>query len=853
MAEHLPFPYRLPHTVVPRRYQLQVEPDLPQGHFRGTVVIKVEVRETVREIVLNALDLSLDVVKLKQAGSLEMTGSVSYNASEEQAVLSWEKDIAPGDWDLTIEYRGELGGDMRGFYRTVVTGSDGNPVMIAATQCEQSDARQVLPCWDEPEFKAIFAITLLIEPELRAFSNGREISNTIDSVSGKRRVVFADTMVMSTYLMALIVGPYEVTAPKMVGTIPVRVAARPGFSEMTAYAQMTAVQTLKFFEEYFGVPYPGDKLDHVAVPDFAAGAMENLGCVTYREELLLLDPERSSPIELSHVVETIAHETAHMWFGDLVTMRWWNGIWLNEAFATFMQLLAADALHPDWDTWAIFSHSRSLALLVDGLVSTRPIEFPVGRPVEAWAMFDVLTYQKGGAVLRMLEQYLGPEVFRQSISRYLSKHQYSNTETSDLWDALEETSGKPVRAMMDSWVFQPGYPLVRAELKADGTTLVLTQKQFRYLEDGNGRWQIPVILVVGLENGHRHVVRHVLSDETLTVAIPDNAKWVLVNGGGWGFYRAAYSGILWPRIFEALPIMTAIERYQLADDIWAAVEADESSLSQAVELWRTLKDERDPDVWGAVAPNLFRLEAMANDEERRVLSSLVDEIASPVFSELGWDALPQEDVRQSRVRGLLLRLLGILGQNSDVREEAKRRWRQHLEGGTVIPPELLTPILHVVARWGNTADWDLMYGEFKKAATPQEEHRYLYALSHFTSPGLIRRTLKLYLSDEVKAQDGPIALGQLMSNQHANRITWDAIESRWDELLRRFPARMFEAFLEPAALIADEDLAKQTADWLKGHPIEEVSRMISQTLEFQSIAQGLARRLKGRLVESLGL
>ncbi len=287
-------------------------------------------------------------------------------------------------------------------------------------------------------------------------------------------------MVMSTYLVAFVVGPLEATDPVDVDGIPLRIVHVPGKGNLTGFGLDVGAFALRWFQDYYGIAYPGDKVDLLALPDFAAGAMENLGCITFRESLLLVDPTTSTMSEQMLVADVVAHELAHMWFGDLVTMRWWNGIWLNEAFATFMEIAACDAYRPDWGRWTLFGLERSAALETDSLESTRPVEYEVRSPQDCEGMFDVLTYQKGGSLLRMLEQYLSPERFREGVSHYLRKHSYGNTETNDLWDAIESTSGEPVRRMMDSWIWQPGYPLVSAAL--DGDRLILRQRRFAFDE-----------------------------------------------------------------------------------------------------------------------------------------------------------------------------------------------------------------------------------------------------------------------------------------------------------------------------------------------------------------------------------
>lgn len=849
MAESLS--YRLPRTVVPRRYQLEITPDLSAGFFQGTGSVEIEILADLNEIALNAVNLTIKEVVLASVDDTRFHGTASYQPEEEQAIVTFPSSIAPGKWMLSFQFDGVLASDLRGFYRTTVTGSDDTPVVIASTQCEATDARRVFPCWDEPEFKATFAITLVVDPSLTALSNAHEIDSHLDD-AGKRRVTFAETIPMSTYLVALIVGPFEMTPPVMVDQVPVRIAARPGFSHLTGVAQTAAVQTLQFFQHYFEIPYPADKIDHVAIPDFAAGAMENLGCVTYREEALLIDPDRSSPVEKMQVVNTIAHETAHMWFGDLVTMRWWNGIWLNEAFATFMQLLATDALHPEWDIWTMFGRDRAYAFAVDGLAATRPIEYPVGPPIEAWAMFDVLTYQKGGSVLRMMEQYLGRDIFRLGVGTYLTQHRYGNTETGDLWDALEEVSGQPIREVMDSWVFQAGYPLVKAEWEHHSQKLKLSQKQFRYQGTGNGVWKVPVVLGINRTDGCHETIQVILGGEPVEISLPENTGWIRVNQGGWGFYRVAYDAPLWERLTAALGEMTALERLSLVDDVWAAVLADEVALPQAIQLWRTFVNERDPDVWGVVSSNLALLDVMADQEGRLALQKLVQSIARPVFDDLKWESSPQENVQRGRLRAAMVRLLSTIGADQSVRSQARERLMAHINGTGIVAPELLNAVVEVVADAGSEPEWDLMYHQFKRAATPQDELRYLYALANFPEPRLAQRTFDLYLSPEVRIQNGALAIGRALRNRHVHQMVWNLVEEHWDEILAKYPPFMIQPIVTPIAAFVEDDLAEQTVAWLSAHPVPEAARQIAQALEFQGIHRAMAQRVVGRLAQLLG-
>jgi len=438
-------PHRLPASVVPSHYRITLAPDLDKATFSGTVEIEVEVGQATDQIQINSAELEITSAWVLDAvGVRTDAASVEHDEKMERATLGFDAELTPGPYTIGAEFTGILNDQLRGFYRSTFTDDDGVEHVIATTQFESTNARRAFPCFDEPAFKASFGVTLIVPEGEFVVSNGPTISE-INLGDGLKQVLFEDTMVMSTYLVAFIVGPFEATDPVDVGGVPLRIVHPIGKGHLTGYALEAGAFALKFFSNYYGIPYPGQKLDMVAVPDFAFGAMENLGCITYREVLLLVDKSRSTEPELLRVADVIAHEIAHMWFGDLVTMEWWNGIWLNEAFATFMATMCSDNFNSEWGRWNQFSLERSMAFDVDSLANTRPIEIEVNSPEDAEGMFDLLTYEKGGSVLRMLEQFLGEDEFREGISYYLNKHRYGNTETNDLWDAIEHVTQQPAR------------------------------------------------------------------------------------------------------------------------------------------------------------------------------------------------------------------------------------------------------------------------------------------------------------------------------------------------------------------------------------------------------------------------
>ncbi|MGH7147737.1 MAG: M1 family metallopeptidase, partial [Nitrospiraceae bacterium] len=409
-------PYRLPRHIIPNRYDLRLEPDLATATFSGKESITLTVTQATSAIILNAVDLAISSAILEGSTGLRLDATIAREDSMQRCQLTFPQSVTSGTWRLHLTFQGKLNDQLRGFYRSTYKDRAGAPQTMAATQFEATDARRAFPCWDEPDFKAVFATTLVIDPRLTAVSNTVIASESIEA--GKKVVRFADSIKMSTYLVAFIVGQIEATAPVFVGKTPLRLWTVPGKRPLTTFGHEIAAASLKFFEDYYGILYPGDKLDLLAIPDFASGAMENLGAITYRETALLVDRQSATHGELERVADVVAHENAHMWFGDLVTMSWWNGLWLNEAFATFMEMLAVDAWKPEWKRWDSFGISRAAAFSVDGLHSTRPIEYPVQAPKDAEAMFDVLTYEKGASVLRMLEQHIGPTVFRDGVRDY---------------------------------------------------------------------------------------------------------------------------------------------------------------------------------------------------------------------------------------------------------------------------------------------------------------------------------------------------------------------------------------------------------------------------------------------------
>jgi puromycin-sensitive aminopeptidase len=840
--------YRLPTTVFPERYEIKLTPDLSTATFTGEEKVLIQIIEPVRQIIVNVAELEFQAVSIKGPGGKVVRGNTALDIENEQATFHFPETLNPGRWELQITYSGILNDKLHGFYRSTYKDPDGREKTLASTQFESTDARRAFPCWDEPASKAVFQVTLVVDQSLTAISNARVLRETPLSGTGKKEVVFADTIKMSTYLVAFIVGEFEGADPVMVGNAPLRVWAVPGKGHLGKLAQEIGAFSLAFFSRYYDIAYPGDKLDLIAIPDFASGAMENLGAITFRETALLVDEGKATRAELERVADVVSHENAHMWFGDLVTMKWWNGLWLNEAFATFMEMLAVDAWKPEWRRWDSFTVSRAAAMQVDGLKSTRPIEFPVERPEEAAGMFDVLTYEKGASVLRMLEQYLGADKFRDGIRLYLRRHEYANAETTDLWDAVEESTKEPARALMDSWIFQAGYPLISVERKK--SDLVLSQRIFRYLQDGDNpdrKFHVPVFLRAGTKQGmvNKTVL---LTDQELRIELPEDFDWVVVNAGGHGFYRVRYSSELMTAVKRELQSnLLAVERFNLANDTWATTLAGLTSLTDYLDLIDLLRDETDLNVWSMVIISSHHLHRILDDVQERLFQERIRAVFNPALQRLTWSPKEGETELERQLRGDLINALGTVAEDKACQQRARELYAQYEKDPTSVERNLVPALVSIVAHTGSGADYDKFYSRFKNAQTPQEETRYLFALGAFRQPDLIDRTLQMTISGEVRTQNAPYLMRGILLNKNARAKAWSFMKQHWNEMLNKYPDNSIPRMCEGIIGLVTPELEADVREFFSRHPVKQGAKQLEQHLERLHIAVACRQRWKDLL------
>ena len=849
--------HRLPRTVIPRHYRLRLEPDLEQAVFAGSAEITVEVRERTERLLLNALELDIGQVRLHpdndDGGGTPIAAEVEYDEEAQRAAFLLSQPARPGRGRLTCRFTGVLNDQLRGFYRSVFTDADGREQAIATTQFEATDARRAFPCWDEPDFKASFGVTLVVPEGLTAVSNEAEIGRRALG-DGRVEITFADTIPMSTYLAAFVVGPFAVTEPVDVDGVPLRVIAPRGKEGLAEYALRCGEFCLRYLTDYYGIPYPGGKLDLAAIPDFAFGAMENLGCVTFRETALLADESSATTAELMRVLDVIGHELAHMWFGDLVTMEWWDGIWLNEAFATFMEMKATDAMRPDWNRWLEFAAAeRPWALKVDDLACSRPVEFQVRMPEEAHAMFDAITYGKGSAVLWMMEQFIGEDVFREGVGEYLRTHAYGNTRTADLWEALngayarrEGTTGPTgkysVGEIMDDWILQAGLP--RLEAAADGNRLSITAARHLLIPDDEDRtrWKVPV-QARGRAGGAPFAIKTLLEGESAELVLDGPVEWACLNAGGSGFYRVRYDRALAEALVERLDELSPVERFTLADDAWALAESGRAGAVSFLDLAGAFREEPEPAVWGAVLGGAGLVgHHLTAEPAREAFERWADGLLEPLAERLGWEPSAGESDNVRRLRGRVIGARGRLANHPPTVQRAREICERWTERPEEVDPETAAACLTVTAAHGGPADYEAFLERHLQAADPQLEHKYLRALTAFDYPEAVDRTYRLIEEGTVRNQDAAWVLGSLFSNLRSGAYAWERFAAAWPGMADSVPPMTHSRMLSGLTYLSQPGTADRVKDFFAEHPLPHAVSSLAQNLERLSAMAAMRER-----------
>ncbi|CAN9425495.1 unnamed protein product [Alternaria alternata] len=787
----------LPVNVKPIHYDLTLEPDFANFTYQGTVTIDLDVVDDTTSISLNTNELKIHSTKVT-AGQQVITESPNVTTDDDAQTtkVSFDQTIPGGSKaKLTMTFSGVLNDNMAGFYRSSFKAADGSTTYMATSQMEPTDARRAFPCFDEPALKAKFTVTLIADDKMTCLSNmdvasEKQVDSTISG--GKRKAVtFNPTPLMSTYLLCFIVGELNYIETNNF-RVPVRVyAPKDRDIEHGRFSLELAAKTLEFYEKTFDSPFPLPKMDMVAIPDFSAGAMENWGLVTYRVVDVLIDEKVSGAATKQRVAETVQHELAHQWFGNLVTMDFWDGLWLNEGFATWMSWYSCNVFYPDWKVWEGYvTDNLASALSLDSLRSSHPIEVPVKRADEINQIFDAISYSKGSSVIRMISKYVGEDTFMEGIRRYLKKHAYGNTETGDLWAALADASGKDVGKVMDIWTKKVGFPVVTVTEGADSIHL----KQNRFLRTADVKPEedqtlYPVFLALRTKEGVDEDLT--LFDREADFKLKD-LDFFKLNADHSGLYRTSYT----PERLRKLGIsakeglLTVEDRAGMIADAGSLAASGYQKTSGILSLLDSFKHEAEFVVCGEITGRIGSLRGAWMFEDQKIRDALKKfqlELSAEKAHELGWTFDEKDGHIEQQFKGLMFGAAGIAGDEKITKASFDMFEKFKAGDKSAIHPNIRGSVYAIVLANGGQEEYDVIVNETRNAATSDERNSALRALGRAKSPELIQRTLAMALSDEVKGQDIYLPIAALRSHAEGCHALWKWVKDNWSELERRLP------------------------------------------------------------------
>lgn len=825
---------RLEAHIKPQRYQISLKPDLDAFLFEGEEVITLALTKKVKKITLHSLDLEIESVVVVQNKVKIFANKISYDKKSETATFTFPKSLNIGKAKLRLLFRGVLNDKMHGFYRSRYE-VNGKEYFLATTQFEATDARRAFPCFDEPSVKSIFEVKLIVPNDTTALSNTMPTSIREHSL-GYQVVEFSPTPKMSTYLLAFIVGDLEYIEKKTKEGVLVRVFTTPGKKHQAEFALECAVKTLSFFTEYFNIPYPMPVLDMVAVPDFASGAMENWGLVTYREEALLIDNDNSSASSKQWVATVVAHELSHQWFGNLVTMEWWTHLWLNEGFASYIEYLAVDHIFPEWDMWTEFvSHDLGQALSLDSLRHTHPIEVEVHHPEEISEIFDAVSYAKGASVIRMLAEYLGEKDFRDGLRHYLKKYSYKNTETEELWGALEKVSKKPVKKMMNAWTGKPGHPVVN--VSRNGNELEIEQMRFfrspRSEKEVTDQtvWQVPLSILGVNKNEREH---HLLTNKKKKIHTSFTEGWVKLNAGESSVARINYSRELWGLLEKPISdgSLLVVDRLGLIRDSFDLAMSGDGDTPTALNFASAYKNETSYAVWSELERGLAMVDMLVSQESfYKDYKEYCRDIFAPMVKKVGWRRKNTDGHSDILLRELILSNAGKYGDESVI-EKARALFNNVKDSKNPVSADLRGVVYNTVARYGGSAEYEKLLKMYKSATLHEEKGRIGYALGCFNEKNLLERTLAFSLSSNVRNQDTISIIGGVFSNKNGMDLAWKFVKKEWPVFLDRYGGgKSLSGLVSCLGVFGDERKAEEIEKFFAKNSAPGSARTIEQSLE----------------------
>lgn len=836
--------FRLSPLLRARAYRLHIDVDPSQSdRYEGRVELDAVLESELSELELHVSELTLHSAKVRTRG--EQEAEIHLHPERETASLRVAKPLPKGKVTLEITFSGSLRTDLRGLYA-----ASSNNRKYAFTQLQAADARRFFPCLDEPDQKASFQLSVHTGAANNVVSNS-PIESSEEHADGSKTLHFSPTPPLSSYLVALAVGDLICSEPMLAGEIPIRVVHVPGAESMTAFALDTARECLLRLRDYFGVPYPYAKLDLVAVPDFEIGAMENAGAVFFRETLLLVDEASVSLAEKKRAAEVICHELAHMWYGNLVTMRWWDDLWLNEAFATWMAFDIVAKWRPEWQMWNDFSHARNSALQLDALENTHPIYTPVHTPSEATENFDLITYEKGAAVVRMLERYLSAPVFQRGVSRYIKRHKEGNTVAADLWTALSEAAGQDVAKVVRPFLMQPGFPLLRISIarpKQRSQKARVRLEQERFVATGPAktktksskdapRWPVPWVGRVG-DGKKTTLARHLLTkpSETFDLATSD-VRYLYGNADEGGFFRPLHASSDLPGLLGALSELSVTERIGLIQHQWALLEAGYAQLADFLPVISAFANEPQADVLRALnAPVDHLLEDIADSASESTVaafSQFIIDTFEPALRELGWQsATPADEPQADRLRrSELVQLVAVHAGNAQDCGEAERQFQRYMADRTQLDPNLIGPVLTLGARRADADRLERMLVASETDATPQARRRFRLSMADVRDTGLAETVLELCLGPRIPTQDVAFVVARMLCNPAVQERAFEFVQERWSELRERIPAMLMSRLIDATPALRTEEHRRTVQAFFEKNPLPTAARALKQADE----------------------
>ena len=829
--------------VIPINYELMFEPLFHNFKFNGEEIITLNLSKPTNSIKIDAAELSIKESHIIQGGKI-ISSESSLNEKNEKLTIKLAKKIK-GKAKLSIKFTGTLNDRLLGFYKSQYKDKKGKTKYLATTQFEAADARRAFPCWDEPAVKATFDVSLLVDKHLDAISNMPVISKK--KTGTKILHKFGRTPIMSTYLLYLGVGEFEYLHGKL-RNIKIRIVTTKGNKNKGKLSLDFTKKFLGEYEKYFGIRYPLPKLDMIAIPDFAAGAMENWGAITFREAILLYDPKTSSTRTKQYIAEVISHELAHQWFGNLVTMKWWNDLWLNESFATFMATKIVNKFYPEWDLWDQFLGDAMLeAMSLDALKNSHPINVDVKHPAQIREIFDAISYDKGGNVLRMLENYVGIENFRKGLKYYLTQHKYSNAEGQDLWKSIGRVAHKPVDAMMKTWIDQVGYPVV--DVKRNNSKVSLTQR--RFLSDGSisskNRWSIPI----HIEEGN-HESSILMKSQKSVVSLKNIDSNFIVNSGRYGFYRVQYDDNSLANLSLLIDekILNHVDRWSLQNDLFSQCVSGTKQIQEYLDFTTSYHDEDNYITLQNLAQNLYHLYKLTRKEKfSDEIRTYTAQFLGTIFDRLGWDSQKNEKHTNALLRSFVITALGKLG-DKEILNEARKRFNKFLKNKNSLAADLQEPVFVLMAWQGNEKTYNKLLSLYKKSTLQEEKIRFLMAMCNFKQKNLLLKTLALSLTPEVRSQNIRVPIMGISANIYGSDILWPWLKNNWKKLVGRFGVGnpLANRIVASIGSVIDDKQEKDVRKFFKRMPLPGTERVIEQTLERVRIRSKFLRSIRAEFV-----